>query len=410
MILDLPSDIQLGNGFQCVATTANVNIACNQTSATQWEVIFTSTTGSVMSALSFTISKVINNWYSSTRTISVKTTTNNSIYYYVETGQNTVNFIPSTLSAAALSNEQIILLSQSNISLTITSPFTIPHSGDLSKMILLVTIPTDLVPVVGTCSPSYVSATCVVNGQVLNVTGISDFATGLTIVFKAATNYFTTTSPFTSQLFYGSDLVASDTTMKLASYCTVPCKQCTSNKMQCLSCLPSPYTTNNTYLSSNNTCVVNCPTTYYASGGQCLACNSSVCLGCSNTANNCTSCQPNMYLYVNTCLAVCPDTYYAANGSCNQCVSPCKNCTSQTVCLSCITNYFFDIDSKCVLTCSNVSYIGLNGRCQLCTSNCKTCSINLSNCTSCLPQYLLLNNTCRTGCPTSYYNNANTTC
>lgn len=411
VILNLPTDITLGNGFQCVAITANVSLLCLQTSSTQWEVTFTLSNGSSLNALSFTITKITNNWYSSTRTIEMKTTTNSSIYYYVESGQNTVNFIPSVLSATALSNELIILLGQSNINLTITSPFSIPHSSDLTKLKLLVTVPSDLAPVTGTCALLYASATCVISNQTITITGFGDFSVPLTISFKAGTNYFVNTSPFTSQLYYGSDLIASDLSMKLASYCTVPCKQCTSNKVQCLSCLPMPYTTNNTYLSANNTCVTTCPISYYASAGQCLSCNASACYGCVDTANNCTSCQANTYLYGSTCLSICPDMYYAGNGVCNQCVPPCRTCSSPSACLSCTAGYFLDTDSRCVLTCSNTSYMGLNGTCQLCTNNCKTCSISLSNCTSCQsPQYLLLNHTCRTGCPTAYYNSLNTTC
>jgi hypothetical protein len=276
----------------------------------------------------------------------------------------------------------IILLGQSTVKLNISSPFTLTRANS-SGLYLTVTIPSELTPVNSTCSLSYTSATCVQAGQFLNITGFGDFATSMVITFKANTSYFANTSTFISQLYYTGSLIATNSIMKLSSYCTNPCKQCTSTPTQCISCLPTPYTVNITYFPDTSTCVAVCPVTYFTSSGSCVSCNTTACYGCTSTANTCTSCQANRYLYLSSCLSACPSQYYPSNGSCVQCVAPCLTCTSATVCLTCTTNYFLDIDSKCVLTCSNISYIGLNGTCQLCTNNCRTCSRTLSNCTSC---------------------------
>ena len=249
------------------------------------------------------------------------------------------------------------------------------------------------------------------SGQLLNITSFGSFSSPLVVTFKATTNYFVNTSSFTSQLSNGGSLISSDSLAKLTSYCTSPCKQCTSTKTQCLSCLPSPYTVNNTYFPDNSTCVNVCPTTYYATSGMCAACNQTACLGCTGGVNNCTSCQTGKYLFENGCLTLCPTQYYPINGTCVRCVAPCLTCSSATVCLTCTTGYFLDIDSRCVTTCSNISYIGLNSTCQLCTNNCRTCSGTLTNCTSCeASQYLLFNNTCVRACSSGYYNNVNSTC
>lgn len=151
------------------------------------------------------------------------------------------------MTASALSNEQIILLGQSTVKLTIASPFALTRATTPSLLYLTVAIPTDLTPISGSCTLSFSSANCAINLQNLNITGFGDFSTALTITFRANTNYFVTTSTFISQLYYSSSLIASDINMKLASYCTSPCKQCTSTPTQCLTCLPTPYTVNNTY-------------------------------------------------------------------------------------------------------------------------------------------------------------------
>lgn len=158
-------------------------------------------------------------------------------------------------------------------------------------------MPSEFTPIPETCQLSNPSATCSMNSQVLNITGFSDLASPIIITFKASTLYFTTSSAFSAQLYYGSALVGINSTATAISFCTSPCKQCTVTPTECLSCLPDPYTANNTYLSVNNTCVAICPITFYLSGSQCIQCNSSACYSCTTSANNCTSCQSGKFLY-----------------------------------------------------------------------------------------------------------------
>lgn len=138
-------------------------------------------------------------------------------------------------------------------------------------------IPTDLTPINSSCSLSYSSAVCAMSEQNLNITGLGDFSSNLVITFRANTNYFANTSNFVSQLYYNASLIATNSAMRLSSYCILPCKQCTSTPTQCLSCLPPPYTINNTIFSDNNTCVAVCPSTYFVTSGACAKCNQTAC-------------------------------------------------------------------------------------------------------------------------------------
>lgn len=187
----------------------------------------------------------------------------------------------------------------------VVAPFRLTRATDFTVLNVVVGVPVDLVPYAGTCTLSVAGAVCAMTGQVINITGTSDFST-VTITFKANTNYFVNTSIFSSQLSYNNSLIASDSSTKLSSYCTNPCKQCTSTRTQCLSCLPSPQTVNNTLFPGNNTCVNVCPSTYYAVLGMCASCNQSACLDCSGNVNNCTSCQSGKLLFSNACLDQCP--------------------------------------------------------------------------------------------------------
>lgn len=104
IIVSFPDGLFLSSGFQCLAVTSGVTISCYQSSPIILEVNFAITNGSTIGQLSFRVTQVNNNWFSSTRTLTMQTTTNDSTYYYVETGQSTVNFVPTTLTASALSN------------------------------------------------------------------------------------------------------------------------------------------------------------------------------------------------------------------------------------------------------------------------------------------------------------------
>ncbi len=56
--------------------------------------------------------------------------------------------------------------------------------------------------------------------------------------------------------------------------------------------------------------------------------------------------------------------------SCVACLSPCSQCLSATICITCRNGYFYvNSTSTCELTCPPTS-VGINRVCQACTSPC----------------------------------------
>lgn len=82
VIITFPDGVLLNSGFQCTSLTIGTTVSCYQSSQTILEVTMTLTASSI-TQLSFQVSSIRNNWFSSTRTLSIQTTTNDSTYYYV---------------------------------------------------------------------------------------------------------------------------------------------------------------------------------------------------------------------------------------------------------------------------------------------------------------------------------------
>lgn len=149
----------------------------------------------------------------------------------------------------------------------------------------------------------------------------------------------------------------------ICTKCDSPCNTCQTNSTTCLSCLQN--TTTNKYLASNNTCLTNCPNSFYADAGNiCQSCNS-VCLTCQSVPTNCTSCPTTTFLNTNTNTCVsstsCPFGTYAdittnkcssCDASCNGCVSLAKNCSS------CAIGYIVDISNSTFKNCTNRCPLG----------------------------------------------------
>ena len=74
------------------------------------------------------------------------------------------------------------------------------------------------------------------------------------------------------------------------------------------------------------------------------------------------------------------------------CTSPCSTCdTGPTVCLTCVSNYYFmKSSSKCLIDCGT-GYYKNGGECTACVSPCKSCSSE-SICIDCVSNYYYLNN------------------
>lgn len=95
--------------------------------------------------------------------------------------------------------------------------------------------------------------------------------------------------------------------------CTLPCQTCSGSTTNCTSCYSSPINTNTLYYSNN--CYQTCPNITYLSGISCMACVSP-CKTCSSVSL-CTSCVSGYYYYTSntSCITECPSTYYGDSSS-----------------------------------------------------------------------------------------------
>ncbi|EAS05890.2 zinc finger lsd1 subclass family protein (macronuclear) [Tetrahymena thermophila SB210] len=258
------------------------------------------------------------------------------------------------------------------------------------------------------------------------------------------------------------------------------CQPCTSNCDQCTSQAVCTLCSSNHFLFIDSTCVSSCTQTFLedSSNRKCVCrpnsflqnnkciCNSSFvelngeCLQCPPNCeicpsqSNCLICQSPYYLNIDkNCVSQCPDTFigdsvnkqcvcrqnstltndkcqcstgfFDFNGVCQSCSQNCDQCTSQSVCTICSSNYFLFNDSTCVSLCPqtflvdssnqkctcranstlqnnkcicNVGFVEINGQCESCSSNCYICS-SQAVCLTCQPGYLLnFDATCITQC------------
>ncbi|OMJ79471.1 hypothetical protein SteCoe_20479 [Stentor coeruleus] len=222
--------------------------------------------------------------------------------------------------------------------------------------------------------------------------------------------------------------------------CSASCKTCSTSDLTCTSC-------KGVFDLIANQCV--CPI-YCAScdiNGVCTKCNdgwimiNSVCTKClapcktcDISTNNCKSCLgAHYYSIVNnvgTCTCPksciicdqyswlctkCASEFYYKDGNCYPCIFPCKTCTSDTICSSCINTLELDITTgkcNCPSNCAKCDTISLvctlckdgffmnSGVCYPCEASCKTCVTNALTCTTCFRDYELnaKSQCCAVGC------------
>jgi hypothetical protein len=283
IIIILPSSVTLSGIFSCSSLTTNVSISCTQSSSSIIQFVISYTSLIYPNSLKFTLSNLTNNWYAGTVSFGLQTTSNDTTFYYMEQATGVVNYQAANMIATVNNDNNIVLMGISQLTFTLTSPFTLNQATNTSMLYIAVGVPTDFTPINSTCILSYPSSVC--NNpsiQIFNLTNIGGFSTTLTIKFNATTTYFTQSSNFDIKLYYGSFIVLSNTAIKVSSFCVNPCKQCTTTPTQCLSCLSSPQTQNTTYFSANSSCVSVCPSQYYliSTNNTCGTCNASACFNC----------------------------------------------------------------------------------------------------------------------------------
>lgn len=154
----------------------------------------------------------------------------------------------------------------------------------------------------------------------------------------------------------------------------------------------------------------------------CVHCNNT-CTACSYISTNCSTCQStgnfsafyyNDNLTYPKCMMICPIGTLAVNSSrsCVACATGCATCNSTiTICLTCSTTYGM-INSTCYSPCPS-SYFLSGSACNKCSPYCLECSSDNITCSSCVIsgsfKSYLHNSNCVVSCPTGTYPFDNTT-
>ncbi len=76
IIIILPDGVLIGSGYLCLNNTAKVSLSCFQSSLQTIEVTFVYLADTYDNTLSFSITKITNNWFVDPRIFTIQTTTN----------------------------------------------------------------------------------------------------------------------------------------------------------------------------------------------------------------------------------------------------------------------------------------------------------------------------------------------
>uniref|UniRef100_H3D124 Proprotein convertase subtilisin/kexin type 5b n=1 Tax=Tetraodon nigroviridis TaxID=99883 RepID=H3D124_TETNG len=147
-----------------------------------------------------------------------------------------------------------------------------------------------------------------------------------------------------------------------------------------------------------------CPEKNFANiQGDCEQCHAS-CKTCfAPFKENCTSCDPDLFLTAQqTCAARCPLATFAnkTSGRCAECSRGCDVCQTDQRCQRCRSSLYLD-NGVCVKACQRGFPEG--GMCKPCSPECASCQGDPSYCLSCEQQYLLQNHSCTSQCLQGYY-------
>ncbi|ELP90256.1 hypothetical protein EIN_339370 [Entamoeba invadens IP1] len=217
--------------------------------------------------------------------------------------------------------------------------------------------------------------------------------------------------------------VPSNTNLSVCISCQVfdmNCESCVTDERKCIKCsTPNMYPddTSRTCVSCSTTCGGSCD----ATNGICTTCQdnfvfqstkSRVCEQCSTFDAHCAKCSS---AFDRKCV-MCNNGYYPDEiGVCVQCSTINTNCTScsQTVkkCLACKDPQYLTLNGICS-NCEIGTYKKTETTCESCyfaTENCNVCStysVAVSNCTSCMTNFVLNGGECQL-CPSGKYYNPN---
>lgn len=190
------------------------------------------------------------------------------------------------------------------------------------------------------------------------------------------------------------DPTSQATKLTFLETCHLPCRTCTSNLSECLTCYSflidgADYST---YNNISKKCGSDCGLQYFKqSDGLCASCptNCKVCLN----STICQTCMDNYVLRSDVCVAGCPERYYNSSGKCLQCDVSCYNCSViSTNCTSCLGPQGIVFDNISLLySCKNCVDMGKyyneeTKLCVVCQPPCLKCDQN--TCYECQKTYL----------------------
>jgi hypothetical protein len=209
---------------------------------------------------------------------------------------------------------------------------------------------------------------------------------------------------------YWEDLGETDN--PLCSPCAANCLWCDTTAIECTKCHPLGGEVDLYLDPTTDSCVEECPETYFEDGTEptnplCSPCEEP-CFWCGTTATECTKCHdlsledtdPFRYLEASTCVENCLDTFWedgtdVTHPICSPCHENCLWCNTTAIeCTKCHSmddedpDLFLDLTTdSCVDECPNTYWE--NGTttddplCSPCNYNCLWCDKNATDCTLC---------------------------
>jgi hypothetical protein len=116
----------------------NLTVSCSKSNSVTLVFILNYNSTIYSNNIKLTVFNFTNHWYSSTKTFAIQTTTNDTTYYYQEESSDIVNYLPGKLISTINSDNNIVLLGDSKITLSLTSPFILNKATDYSLFYLIV--------------------------------------------------------------------------------------------------------------------------------------------------------------------------------------------------------------------------------------------------------------------------------
>ena len=210
---------------------------------------------------------------------------------------------------------------------------------------------------------------------------------------------------------------------------TLACTVCESTCVECVGPTASNCTACNASSPVFRTLSVSqcvCLPGYFlnTANNTCILCHSS-CTACIGSSDyNCSACQSNFiligsyckfnltcanYLYEGQCVDVCPkNSFPTASHTCSRCTNGCLYCLSATICLECLSGYFYNSSTgACSAICQLGRFVDPSGLCLPCMSDCLECQWNTNKstltCLKCSASFFIKDGSCSSVCPVPYY-------